>query len=67
MEKTKVIHNPILTPKEFADKMRELKKEYSDDLEERHILMDELMLDLLITLGYIEGCQVFADTKMWYS
>ena len=63
-KKTKVIHNPILTPKEFADKMRKIKEEYSDDLEERHICMDGLMLDLLITLGYIEGCQVFVDTKM---
>lgn len=66
-KKTKVIRNPIFTPKEFADKMRELKEKYADDLEERHISMDDLMLDLLTSLGYIEGCQVFADTKLWYS
>ncbi len=57
---------PLYTPEEFADAMRFLNINV-DHTEDRHIEMDELMCQLLISLGYEEGVEVFADTKKWYA
>lgn len=57
-----------MTPEEFEKKMIEIKEEYEEhDEEECHILMDELMEDVLRSLGYAKGMNVFNDTRKWYA
>lgn len=55
----------VMTPEEFQIRMRKLHD--NDDIEERHILMDQLMCELLIDLGYWEGIYIFNNTEMWYA
>lgn len=57
----------IMTPEEFYEEMLRLKMEYSDDEELVHINMDGVMLELLRSLGYGAGCDVFDSTSMWYA
>ena len=54
-----------MTPEEFTEKMRALAAKY--DEEEFHIAADRLMGDLLTSLGYGEGVEVFEKTPKWYS
>ena len=53
-----------MTPQEFKEKMKELE---SYDTEYRHIKADELMCQLLISLGYEEGIEIYSNFLMWYS
>lgn len=55
----------IMTPKEFAEKMKALSEKY--DEEEFHIAADRLIGDLLTSMGYGEGIEVFEKTPKWYS
>lgn len=55
----------IMTPKEFTEKMKALAEKY--DEEEFHVAADHLMGDLLTSLGYGEGVDVFEKTPKWYS
>lgn len=55
----------LLTPKDFADKMREL--DQNDNVETKHILADNLIIKLLVQLGYQDGAKVFQDMAKWYS
>lgn len=70
MEDDKTTNTPILTPEQFAERMRAIRKEYyetQDDEEVVHLKMDGEMLKLLRSLGYGEGCDIFCDTPMWYA
>ena len=53
------------TPKEFAEKMRQLAE--NGDPEADHIKSDELMCQLLTSLGYGEGVKIFKEMYKWYS
>ncbi len=53
------------TPKEFAEKMYQLAE--SGDAEADHVKADELMCQLLTSLGYGEGVKIFRDMYKWYS
>lgn len=53
------------TPKEFAEKMYQLAE--SGDAEADHVKADELMCQLLTSLGYGEGVKIFRDMDKWYS
>ena len=53
------------TPKEFAEKMYQLAG--SGDEEADHVKADELMCQLLTSLGYGEGIKIFRDMDKWYS
>ena len=53
------------TPQEFAKKMSQLAG--GDDAEADHIKADELMCQLLTSLGYGEGVKIFRDMYKWYS
>ena len=55
----------VMTPEEFKNKMIELSKD--DDIEDRHINMDCLMGEVLRSLGYGEGVDIFDKTDMWYA
>lgn len=54
-------------PKEFYEKMLQLKNNFEGDAEAVHINMDDLMCKLLSTLGYGDGVEVFCETGKWYS
>ena len=55
----------IMSPKEFTEKMKALAEKYGE--EEFHIAADRLMGDLLTSIGYGEGVDVFEKTSKWYS
>lgn len=57
----------IITPEEFVEQMTQLAEKYSDDTEMRHVMMDGLMCDILVSLGYNKGVTIFAETDMWYA
>lgn len=56
-----------MTPEEFEQKIMELKEQCGGDEEIAHIKMDELILDLLKSLGYEKGVEIFNSQSMWYS
>lgn len=57
-----------MTPKEFYEKMKELSDEEGFmDSEYVHGNMDDLMCEVLTSLGYGEGVKVFKDTLKWYA
>ena len=51
-----------MTPAEFYTQMREIQAS-PDSAETRHARMDALMCELLQSLGYSEGVEVFEKTK----
>lgn len=51
----------------FAKEMESISDSNFEDVEARHILMDELLCKKLIELGYIEGVKIFEDAKKWYA
>ena len=55
-----------MTPGEFSDKMAKI---YHPDYEEHeaHVAADNLMMDLLTSLGYDEGVAIFRKAERWYS
>ena len=65
--------NRIMTPEEFAKKMKKISDNlkcqndaYYDE-EDAHSKMDGIMADLLRQLGYGEGIDIFENTNKWYS
>ena len=57
--------NPdVITPKQFAERMREL---ISGDEEAQHGSGDTLMEQVLTQLGYGEGVEVFQNMDKWYA
>lgn len=55
----------VLIPEEFYKRMFDLFHTYNE--ETAHAIADDLMCDLLETLGYGEGVQLFRDANKWYS
>lgn len=53
--------------KEFLNKMIQIAQEYSDDPECSHVVMDNLMCELLKQLGYEDGVKIFETTEKWCS
>ena len=61
--------NP-LTPEQFANEMAKIHKDYLIDREDEelcHIEMDNLIINMLIDLGYEDGVYIFEHTKKWYA
>jgi hypothetical protein len=59
-----------MTPEEFKTKMQEIRKELYDeenDEEACHCCMDNLMCELLVSLGYGAGVNVFKAAPKWYA
>lgn len=56
-----------MTPEQFKEQMYEVKEAYSPDYESIHRGMDELMCELLKSLGYSDGVDVFINTEKWYA
>ena len=56
----------IYTPAEFAEEMEKLHRDNIDP-EGSHVQADNLMCELLKSLGYGKGVEVFADMDKWYA
>lgn len=61
----------VMTPEQFAEKMRDL---YNDSYNrkamgvvEAHEKADALMCELLRSLGYGEGVEIFEAADKWYA
>ena len=52
------------SPKVFKESMEIIA---SDDTEFKHVNADELMCELLTSLGYGEGVEIFKNMDKWYS
>ena len=57
----------IITPSEFAERMRNLCELSEHDEETAHGDADAMMCELLIKLGYAEGVQAFREMNKWYA
>ena len=55
------------TPKEFAEEMEHIKNEYGFDKEMAHSCADDLMCEILRSLGYKEGVKIFDSMDKWYA
>lgn len=64
-EAEKQKHDAKFTPDEFASLMRKI--EGDGDIEGGHGEADELMSELLDSLGYHEGVAVFQSMSKWYA
>lgn len=54
-----------MTSEEFARKMEEIFKDGDGELS--HIEADELMAEVLSSLGYEEGVKIFLSKEKWYA
>ena len=54
-----------MTPEQFAERMKEIA--LNTDLEMSHGDADDLMCELLVSLGYAEGVYTFVDMDKWYA
>jgi len=57
----------VLTPEEFAIRMRLLVEKHSADVEVFHIKADDLLCSMLCELGYDDGVNAFMDAPKWYA
>lgn len=58
-----------MTPEEFKNRMLQL-WDFSDPTNDRecsHFAADALMCDLLRSLGYGDGVEIFESNDKWYS
>lgn len=56
-----------MSPEEFKEEMKNIENTFSDDPEERHYEMDDLMCRVLESLGYSEGIDIFTNSMRWYA
>ena len=56
-----------ITPAEFEDKMKEIINDNSIDQELKHTAADDLMMEVLKSLGYEKGVQYFDAMEKWYA
>lgn len=54
-----------MSPEEFYEKISEIAKDY--DIEDGHYAMDNLMCDVLKSLGYKKGIEIFESMERWYA
>ena len=52
-----------MTPEEFAEAMKNLQ---NHEIEERHVIADELLCSLLVSLGYQDGVVIFLNMGKLY-
>ena len=55
-----------MTPEEFEQKMQEIQKENGFNEKIAHEDMDDLMCEVLISLGYVKGIEIFKAQPKWY-
>lgn len=54
-----------MTPAEFEDRMRALFRDYGNDDETFHAKAEELIVQVLVGLGYTSGIDVYNYQKTW--
>ena len=59
-------NNGEMTPDEFAEKMTKIIKDTGGYEEAFHGEADDLMCELLVSLGYSEGVEIFKKQPKWY-
>ena len=57
----------ILSPEEFHKRMCQIEEEYEGDTEMLHKHWDIELANLLCTLGYSEGIEVYKKPTLWYA
>lgn len=70
LKKTVYKKQPPLSPEHFANEMAKIHKDYLIDREDEelcHIEMDNLIINMLVDLGYEDGAYIFEHTKKWYA
>lgn len=58
------IEDTRISPDEFAERMKKLSS--INDLKTRHLLMDNLMLEVLKQFGYEKGSDIFEESDKYY-
>ena len=56
-----------MTPEKFKLEMNELATSSRLDKEDRHRKMDALMCEVLRSIGYDDGIDIFEATSKWYA
>ena len=56
-----------MTPEKFKLEMNKLATSNSLDKEDRHRKMDALMCEVLRSIGYDDGIDIFEATSKWYA
>lgn len=56
-----------MTPEEFAERAREIVRDFGGDEEASHWRLDKLLCEALRGLGYGEGVKTFEDSDKWYA
>lgn len=56
----------VMTPDEFAEEAKKILLPLGDP-EGKHHDTDDLMEDLLVSLGYGEGVTIIRDSTRWYA
>ncbi len=57
-----------MTPEQFRDRMKEIFAAGArGDREGQHMDADDLMCELLESLGYKEGVEIFRQADKWYA
>lgn len=56
-----------MTPAEFATAMKAIPTEYRGDPEVAHMMADDLLCQVLISLGYAEGVMAYTAMDKWYA
>ena len=54
-----------MTPEEFAKKMEDLT--LTPGLENRHMQADDLMCEILCSMGYQKGVDIYKDMDKWHA
>jgi len=58
---------PKITPKEFAKRMQEIFPKTGYDWEIAHRNADTLLREVLISLGYKDGIEIYENSGKWYA
>lgn len=56
----------IITPKEFENRMKEVLDENKEWIEGGHEDMDALLCEVLKSLGYEDGIDLYLNADKWY-
>ena len=56
-----------MTKEDFKQEMQNIIDQSDLDFEWAHYKADELIIKLLIELGYYDGAKIFDDMPKWYS
>jgi len=55
----------MIMPADFEKRMKEIAE--IDDIPERHVEADKLLIEVLDSLGYSAGTEIYKNMKRWYS